>query len=286
MTDKHTLFIGFFENNIRLLQRSGMLFLLIFASFTACDNPDKGEATPSVFERFDQPPNIIWIMADDLGYGDLGAYGQEVIRTPRLDRMAEEGLRFTRFYSGHTVCAPARSTLMTGLHTGKTRVRGNFSQATEDRVPLESGDTTVAEILQKAGYTTGLIGKWGLGEPETTGTPDRKGFDYFWGFLNQARAHKYYPEWVWRQTERVEGAGNYAAQEMPNATYAAMVSRLDRDVGRLLDLLQNLRIEENTRILWNMPGNCFIRHAVSPPTGPYLSLIRPPLHQTISHNEN
>lgn len=322
MTDKHTFFIGFFENSLRPLQTSGLLFLLVLA-FTACDdNPDKGETTSSTaFDRFDQPPNIIWIMADDLGYGDLGAYGQEVILTPRLDRMAEEGLRFTRFYSGHTVCAPARSTLMTGLHTGKTRIRGNFSQATEGRVPLERVDTTVAEILQQAGYTTGIIGKWGLGEPGTTGIPNRKGFDYFWGFLNQARAHKYYPEWVWRQADQVElagnreggreqyshdltteealsfirenregpfflylayqlphaellvpeesladyldedgnsifeevsfeGAGNYAAQEMPNATYAAMVSWLDRDVGRLLDLLQNLDIEENTLVFF------------------------------------
>jgi arylsulfatase A-like enzyme len=102
-----------------------------------------------------------------LGYGDLGSYGQEVIRTPRLDQMAEEGLRFTQFYSGHTVCAPARSSLMTGMHTGHTRIRGNHSALTSDRVPLEPEDLTVAEVLQNAGYKTGLIGKWGLGEPGT-----------------------------------------------------------------------------------------------------------------------
>nr|NIP93568.1 sulfatase-like hydrolase/transferase [Akkermansiaceae bacterium] len=121
-------------------------------------------------------PNIIFIMADDLGYGDLGCYGQKIIRTPRLDRMAREGTRFTRCYAGSTVCAPSRSVLMTGRHTGHTTVRGNFGVGGvrglgggTGRVPLRAEDVTVAEVLSRAGYVTGMSGKWGLGEPGTTG---------------------------------------------------------------------------------------------------------------------
>src|SRR5919106_2907254 len=111
-------------------------------------------------------PNVIFILADDLGYGDLGCYGQKVIKTPHLDRMAAEGMRFTQAYAGSTVCAPSRCCLMTGLHTGHCRVRGNA------RVPLEPGDRTVAEVLKEAGYATGLCGKWGLGESGSTGVPN------------------------------------------------------------------------------------------------------------------
>ncbi len=142
-------------------------------------------------------PNIIYILADDLGYGDLGCYGQKIIQTPEIDKMATEGIRFTDHYSGSTVCAPSRCTIMTGLHTGHARVRGNA------RVPLRSEDVTVAELLQSAGYTTGLIGKWGLGEPKTSGTPNKKGFDYFFGYLNQGRAHNSYPDYLWRNEEKV-----------------------------------------------------------------------------------
>ena len=142
-------------------------------------------------------PNIIYILADDLGYGDLGCYGQKTIQTPEIDKMASEGIRFTDHYSGSTVCAPSRCTIMTGLHTGHARVRGNA------RVPLKLEDITVAELLQSAGYTTGLIGKWGLGEPETTGIPNKKGFDYFFGYLNQGRAHNSYPDYLWRNEEKV-----------------------------------------------------------------------------------
>src|SRR3954469_8759024 len=117
-------------------------------------------------------PNIVFILADDLGYGDLGCYGQERIRTPRLDRMASEGMRFTQCYAGSTVCAPSRCALMTGLHAGHGTIRGNGA------VPLRPQDRTVAELLKAAGYTTGLVGKWGLGETATTGAPNKKGFDY------------------------------------------------------------------------------------------------------------
>ena len=122
-------------------------------------------------------PNIIYILVDDLGYGDLGCYGQTRIQTPNIDRMAAEGMRFTDHYAGSTVCAPSRCCLMTGLHTGHAWVRAN------GRLPLRPEDVTVAELLKGAGYTTGIIGKWGLGEAETTGIPNRQGFDHWFGYL-------------------------------------------------------------------------------------------------------
>src|SRR5262249_17209366 len=147
-------------------------------------------------------PNIIMILADDLGYGDVGCYGQKQIQTPNIDRLAAEGIRFTQGYAGSTVCAPSRCCLMTGLHTGHARVRGNAL------VPLEPQDVTVAELLKAARYRTALVGKWGLGEPGSTGVPNRKGFDYFFGYLNQFHAHNYYPDYLWRNEEKFPLAGN------------------------------------------------------------------------------
>jgi len=143
-------------------------------------------------------PNIVWIMADDLGYGDLGCYGQQVIRTPHIDQLAAEGLRFTQCYAGSTVCAPSRCALMTGRHTGHARVRSN------SLIPLRPEDRTIAELLKAQGYVTGMFGKWGLGEPDTTGIPNRKGFDEWFGYLNQHHAHNYYPDYLWRNQQRVE----------------------------------------------------------------------------------
>ena len=142
-------------------------------------------------------PNLIFILADDLGYGDVGCYGQKRIKTPTLDRLAAEGMRFTQAYAGSTVCAPSRCTLMTGLHTGHCWVRGN------KLLPLRHDDVTVAELLKAQGYTTGIIGKWGIGEPGTTGIPNRQGFDYWFGYLNQRHAHNYWPTYLWRNEERV-----------------------------------------------------------------------------------
>ncbi len=145
-------------------------------------------------------PNLIWIMADDLGYGELGCYGQKVIQTPNVDRMAREGMRFTQFYAGATVCAPSRSVLMTGQHHGHTRVRGNAGQANPAAQALKPGDVTVAGVLQKAGYATALIGKWGLGNvgKAESGLPRRHGFDYFYGYLSQHHAHNHFPSYLWR----------------------------------------------------------------------------------------
>ena len=152
-------------------------------------------------------PNIIFAMADDLGYGDLGCYGQARIQTPRIDAMAAQGIRFTQCYAGSTVCAPSRCVLMTGLHTGHCYVRGNSGRDGE-RVPLRPEDLTVAAILQQAGYATGQVGKWGLGDVGDTGHPNRQGFDYFFGYLDQQHAHDYYPEVLYRNEEEVRLEGN------------------------------------------------------------------------------
>jgi arylsulfatase A len=138
-------------------------------------------------------PNIVFILADDLGYGHLGCYGQTKIRTPELDRMAAEGMRFRQAYAGCTVCAPSRSSLMSGLHTGHTPIRGNAGG-----VPLLPSEQTIAELLQQSGYRTGLFGKWGLGDATTTGAPNKKGFDEFFGYAHQLHAHFYYTHSLWK----------------------------------------------------------------------------------------
>lgn len=150
-------------------------------------------------------PNLVWIMADDLGYGDLGCYGQAVIPTPHLDRMAREGMRFTHFYAGATVCAPSRSVLMTGLHHGHTRVRGNAGPRNPQAQALRDSDLTVARVLQQAGYSTALIGKWGLGDvgAAESGLPRRQGFDAFFGYLNQHHAHNHFPDYLWKNEQKV-----------------------------------------------------------------------------------
>lgn len=148
-------------------------------------------------------PNIILILADDLGYGELGCFGQREIRTPHLDRLAAQGVRMTRFYAGSPVCAPSRSVLMTGLHTGHTRVRGNAPRTNRMAQVLRKEDRTLAHSLQAAGYTTALIGKWGLAQEGTDGIPNRMGFDYFYGYLDQLHAHNPYPEFLIRQEVRV-----------------------------------------------------------------------------------
>lgn len=276
-------------------------------------------------------PNLIWIMADDLGYGELGCYGQKVITTPHLDRMAREGLRFTHFYAGATVCAPSRSVLMTGQHHGRTRVRGNAGQSNPAAQALQPGDLTVAKVLQEAGYRTALVGKWGLGDvgAADTGLPRRHGFDEFFGYLNQRHAHNHFPDFLWRNEERValpnvitpiggDGAG-YATQAVqfaddlfadeairfvlenksqpfflywsmvvphannernralkngaevpdfgpyassdwpdPDKGQAAMISRLDSYVGRMLDTLREQGLSEKTLVIFtsdNGPHN-------------------------------
>ena len=280
-------------------------------------------------------PNIIFIMADDLGYGDLGCYEQEIIQTPNIDRLALSGIRFTQHYAGNTVCAPSRCALMTGYHMGHAEVRGNRQAEPSGQWPV-SQTITVAKLLQSAGYRTAMIGKWGLGIENSTGDPLKQGFDYYYGYLDQVLAHNYYPEYLLRNGEReyldnevqyldtslwhkglgsyatrksayshdlfIEDAlryldenhdhpfflylpftiphdngeaprgermevpdyGMYAEEDWPSDTrrYAAMISRMDRGVGMIMEKLEELGIEGNTLVLFTsdngpMPGEEF-----------------------------
>jgi arylsulfatase A-like enzyme len=178
-------------------------YLLFFILFL------KGEASHAQASR----PNIIYIYADDLGYGELGCYGQTKIRTPHLDRMAREGMRFTQHYSSAPVCAPSRCMLMTGKHAGHSYIRGNyemggFTDSTEGgQMPLHEGAYTVARMLKERGYRTGLVGKWGMGMTGTTGSPLLHGFDYYYGYLDQKQAHNFYPTHLW-ENDRWDSLAN------------------------------------------------------------------------------
>lgn len=177
------------------------------------------QAAPAALAaREARKPNIVWIMADDLGWGDIGCYGQKYIRTPNVDRMAAEGLRFTDAYAGCTVCAPSRSVLMTGMHSGHTSVRSN-----PGGVPLLESDVTVAELLKRAGYTNGLFGKWGLGDIGTKATAIRKGFDTHVGFLHQAHAHFQYPRFIYHNDREypLEGNSDKTRKTYANDVFAA-----------------------------------------------------------------
>ena len=253
----------------------------------------------------ERKPNIIWIMADDLGLYDVGCYGQKLIQTPCIDRIAAEGVKFTQAYAGSTVCAPSRSVLMQGLHSGHSTVRGNSAAVggppPQRRIPLNPDDVTVAEALKAAGYATGIVGKWGLGEPGTEGIPNKQGFDHWFGYLNQRHAHTHYTDYLWRNTDKVALEGNrdgkrtqyshdlmteealgfvrrskarpfflYLAYTLPHAkfhvpslepyadkpwpaeakAYAAMVTRMDRDIGRLMALLKELGLDRDTIVFF------------------------------------
>ena len=152
----------------------------------------------------DRKPNIVYIIADDLGYGDLGCYGQTHFGTPNIDRLAAEGLKFTQHYAGSTVCAPSRCVLMTGLHTGHSYVRGNKEHKPVGQEPIPAGTVTVAKRLKAAGYATGAFGKWGLGYPGSDGDPVRQGFDEFFGYNCQRNAHRYYPDFLYHNEKRVD----------------------------------------------------------------------------------
>jgi arylsulfatase A-like enzyme len=186
---------------------------------------NKEEEKPT--SDFGEKPNIIYILADDLGYGDLGCYGQEEIKTPHIDKMASQGMKFLNHYAGSTVCAPSRSVLMTGKHTGHTFIRGNRPHFPEGQYPLADSIQTVAEIMKEAGYTTGAYGKWGLGYPGSEGDPVNQGFDEFYGYNCQRYAHRYYPPHLWQNKEKVMLPGNEGGKKN---TYAA-------------DLIQNKALE-------------------------------------------
>jgi len=292
----------------RILELTALGIIISMASLSCTSN-----------SKVPEKPNIIYILADDLGYGDLGCYDQEIIRTPHIDKLALQGLKFTQHYAGSTVCAPSRCSLMTGLHTGHTYVRGNRATKPMGQLPLPESTVTVAKSLKNAGYSTALIGKWGLGGPGSVGIPNKQGFDYFYGYLCQRHAHNYYPEFLFRNDERVPLSGNrvdnsrgdgagvaiertqythdliadealqfvktnaknpfflylaltiphanneaggegmevpdygaYADKEWPDAQkgHAAMISRMDRDGGRLLVQLEELGILNNTLVIF------------------------------------
>jgi len=305
------------------------------ATLTACSRRRRGR------------PNIIFILADDLGYAELGSYGQEKIRTPNLDRLADEGMRFTRHYSGSPVCAPSRCVLLTGKHTGHSYIRANDEMsdrgdvwrdpALEGQRPLLADTVTIGTLLQQEGYVTGAIGKWGLGGPGSTGEPNRQGFDHWYGYLCQRVAHNYYPTHLWRNGEKellqgndyffphqrlpedrdphdpdsyreysgetysmdlmmedalrfirenredpfflylpfpvphvslqvpedslaeyegefretpYRGERSYLPHRAPRAAYAAMITRMDRGIGEIMSLLEELGLDENTLVIF------------------------------------
>ena len=157
----------------------------------------------SIFKISARKPNVVFILADDLGYNELGSYGQKKIRTPHLDKLAKDGMRFSRNYSGNAVCAPSRCVLMTGKHPGHAFIRNNGEIKPEGQRPIPLNELTMAEVFKKEGYTTGAFGKWGLGSPGTEGDPMNQGFDRFFGYNCQRHAHSYYPDYLWSDRDRV-----------------------------------------------------------------------------------
>ncbi len=199
-------------------------------------------AAAAVAGRAARPgPNIVLIVADDLGWGDLSCYGQKILRTPNIDRLAQEGARFTDFYAGSTVCAPSRCSLMTGLHMGHATVRGNRNP----EVPLRPDDVTVAEVLKTAGYVTAQYGKWGVGGPVTLGRPNLQGFDDFLGYLSQWHAHTYYPEHRWDNEVARFIANNRSGRK---GTYSHDVFM--QRAMQFLDKLNELRIDNSTAVFF------------------------------------
>lgn len=175
--------------------------------FMGCTSPKK---STDKNQKLNVPPNIVYILADDLGYGDLGCYGQEKIETPNIDLLAKKGMLFTNHYAGNSVCAPSRSTFLTGLHTGHTPIRGNkpTTEYNEGQVPISSESITIGELLKAKGYKTGAFGKWGLGYPGSEGDPNNQGFDEFFGYNCQREAHRYYPGHLWHNDKKVILKGN------------------------------------------------------------------------------
>ncbi len=190
-----------FLKNILTMKKSTTLITLFLLLLLSCQTQPKQETQSS-------KPNIVYILADDLGFGDLSVYGQKHFQTPNLDKMAAEGMLFTQHYAGITVCAPSRSSLMTGQHTGHTPIRGNKGWEPEGQWPLLAESFTMAEMLKEAGYVTGAFGKWGLGYIETEGDPNKQGIDEFYGFNCQSLAHNYYPGHLWDNHEKVILEGN------------------------------------------------------------------------------
>lgn len=178
-----------------------ILSFLVFSLFS-CDGKKNKKNQAKV------KPNIVYILADDLGYGDLSCYGQQKFQTPNIDKLAERGMKFTQHYCGSAVCAPSRSSLLTGQHTGHTPIRGNKELKPEGQIPIPANTLTLAEVMKNAGYVTGMFGKWGLGFTGTEGDPNKQGFDEFYGYNCQRMAHRYYPPYLWHNQEKEYLEGN------------------------------------------------------------------------------
>jgi arylsulfatase A len=299
------------------LTRLAVLLCVALLPFSMTDADDQS-----------RPPNIVFLLADDLGYAELGCYGQTIIRTPNIDRIAAEGIRFTQFYSGNAVCAPARCNLMTGKHPGHAYIRNNgdpkYLQHLKDEYgwefpgqnPIPDSEVTIAEMLKQKDYATGAMGKWGLGHFGTSGDPNKQGFDLFYGFNCQRHAHNHYPKFLWRNDTKEVLPGNdrtlygetysqdkfieeglkfvrenkdrpfflympfaiphlalqvpeeslaeykgkvpeeeyehrgYIERPHPRATYAAMVTHMDKGIGEVLALLDELGLSENTLVMF------------------------------------
>lgn len=285
-------------------------------------------AKPSASQQNIKPPNIILFLADDLGYAELGCYGQKIIKTPHIDQLAKEGMKFTNFYSGNAVCAPCRCNLMTGKHPGNAYIRSNskpenlqhlkakFGWEFPGQTPIPDSEVTIAEVLKQKNYATAACGKWGLGHVGTTGDPNKQGFDLFYGFNDQVHAHNHYPRFLWRNNKKEILPGNdrtlygktysqdkftevglqfirdnkekpfflympfavphlslqvteeslkqykgkiketeykhhgYLKHPYPHAAYAAMISHMDRDIGKFMALLKELKLDDNTIVIF------------------------------------
>jgi arylsulfatase A-like enzyme len=315
----------------RIRRKRVSAFLLLVAALLLSARSSLAEA--------DSPrrPNVVFFLADDLGYGDVGCFGQTKIRTPNLDRLAAEGMRLTQHYSGNAVCAPSRCVLMTGLHPGHAFIRNNRTVEPEGQYPIPAGTLTLARLLDRLGYATGAFGKWGLGPPQSAAVPTRQGFDRFYGFICQGVAHNYYPSYLWSDESRVAlrngefsahqrlaagldprdaasyrsfagqdyapdliaeqalefvrahrdepfflyfpttvphlalqvpedslaeyrgafeeepyvGDRRYLPHREPRAAYAAMITRLDREIGRVIALVGELGLEEQTLFVFS-----------------------------------
>ncbi|WP_425290859.1 arylsulfatase [Spirosoma linguale] len=322
-------------------------FLLLMGWVLVSFKPPRTTVSRDAVPRTAVSPNIIYIYADDLGYAELGCYGQQKIRTPNLDKLAREGIRFTQHYTSMPVCAPARCMLLTGKHSGHSYIRGNYEMGgfpdslEGGQMPLYPGAFTIGRLLQQQGYKTACVGKWGMGMANTTGNPNEQGFDYFYGYLDQKQAHNYYPTHLWengkpdklnnpvidvhrrltpetatpeafayfrgndyaidklaqkaqafirqnksgpfflylpftaphvslqapeaavkeyigkfgdgeQRTERPYlGEQGYASTPYPRATYAAMITHMDAQIGQLMQLLKDLKIDENTLVMFS-----------------------------------
>jgi arylsulfatase A len=212
-----------------LMKKLNVFFALLITGFFS---PDLKAQPQKPLPR----PNIILILADDLGYGDVGFNGQKLIKTPNIDRLAKEGIRFNQFYAGTSVCAPSRSSLMSGHHTGHAYIRGNKSVLPEGQQPIADTVVTVAEVLKKAGYSTAAYGKWGLGPVGSPGDPVNQGFDKFYGYNCQALAHRYYPEHLWDNDQKVVLEGNqklrYAKEYAPDLIQKQALEFVDSKDGK------------------------------------------------------